>query len=129
MNEFDAVMKAFSDGLRTLAIGIESVAQKIDEMARNEQSENTEQNREKQTSSRSAEKPKPVKQKPVKIKKSKKSASEIIMETIEKHGGSITLDVLRKETKLKNKTVQNTLYKLKNKKKIKSERKGYYEII
>ena len=127
MKEIQGILKIMSDGLKTLAQGVEALSDKIDELGK---SQTTDKPKEKKATtvapkSKTAKKPagKAIKkQKGVKTK----TASDIVFDIISRsRKGASTAKIVEK-TGYDKKKVANIIYRLKKKGKIKIVDKGVY---
>ena len=116
MKEFDVALKAVAEGLRTMAQGMEKIAEKIEESTPKKQA-----------------KAKPVrkaKKSPAKktAKKTAKTgtASDAVLAVINRSKKGVNSATLAKKTGFDNKKIANIVFKLRKQGKIKSVDRGVY---
>lgn len=139
MKDLEKFLKVLSDGMKSLAKGFESVAEKVEIMAN---AEGVEKSSPKKPAKSRATKPsrKPAKKtaakkaapKTVKKASPKKTKTPIATETVyqiisrSKNGAGTA--TLKKKTGFPDKKIHNIIYKLKKQGKIKSQAKGVYTL-
>ena len=126
MKELHSVLNIVSDGLKTLAKGVEAIAEKVDEVAK---SQGVVKPKRKKPST-AAKKVKAVK-KPVQKatkKKEVKSATDAdkVLEIIGRSKKSAGTAVIMQKTGFNQKKIANIIYRLRKQQKIKSVGKGVY---
>ena len=116
MKEFDVALKAVAEGLRTMAQGMEKIAEKIEESTPKKQA-----------------KAKPVrKAKKAPAKKTAKktaktgTASDAVLAVINRSKKGVNSATLVKKTGFDNKKIANIVFKLRKQGKIKSVDRGVY---
>ncbi len=112
MKEFDVALKAVAEGLRTMAQGMEKIAEKIEESTPKKQA-----------------KAKPVrKAKKAPAKKTAKTgtASDAVLAVINRSKKGVNSATLAKKTGFDNKKIANIVFKLRKQGKIKSVDRGVY---
>ncbi|RLC04093.1 MAG: hypothetical protein DRH90_09570 [Deltaproteobacteria bacterium] len=112
MKEFDVALKAVAEGLRTMAQGMEKIAEKIEESTPKKQA-----------------KEKPVrKAKKAPAKKTAKTgtASDAVLAVINRSKKGVNSATLAKKTGFDNKKIANIVFKLRKQGKIKSVDRGVY---
>ena len=126
MKELHSVLNIVSDGLKTLAKGVEAIAEKVDEVAK---SQGVVKPKRKKPSA-AAKKVKAVK-KPVQKatkKKEVKSATDAdkVLEIIGRSKKGAGTAVIMQKTGFNQKKIANIIYRLRKQQKIKSIGKGVY---
>jgi len=126
MKELQSVLNIVSDGLKTLAKGVEAIAEKVDEVAK---SQGVVQPTRKKPST-ATKKVKAVKksaQKPAK-KKEVKSATDAdkVLAIIGHSKNGASTAVIAQKTGYSQKKIANIIYRLRKQQKIKSVEKGVY---
>jgi hypothetical protein len=126
MKELQNVLNIVSDGLKTLAKGVEAIAEKVDEVAK---SQGVVKPKRKKPST-AAKKVKAVK-KPVQKatkKKEVKSATDAdkVLEIIGRSKNGAGTAVIMQKTGFNQKKIANIIYRLRKQQKIKSVGKGVY---
>lgn len=127
MKELDTFVKAFGEGLRTLAQGVHAIADKLENYAGS--SDDGDFEREFDSPKDNDIQPEPVKETPDVADFKEKpavSATAVVYETISAAGKSITMEQLCEETGFDRRKVTNILYRLRKQKKIKDIKKGVY---
>ena len=121
MKELEKFLNVLSDGMRTLAQGVEGLAVKVDELAKAQSTP-----------------PKPAPRKRTKAtpkrapKKSPKStakqgtATDAVLAVIKRSKKGVDMATLKKKTGFDDKKIHNIIYKLKKKGLVKSAGKGVY---
>ena len=127
MKEIQGILKIMSDGLKTLAQGVEALSDKIDELGK---SQTTDKPKEKKPTavgpkSKTAKKPAGKATKKRKDVKTK-TASDIVFDIISKSRKGASTATIVEKTGYDKKKVANVIYRLKKKGKIKSLDKGVY---
>jgi hypothetical protein len=126
MKELQSVLNIVSDGLKTLAKGVEAIAEKVDEVAKFQGAGKPKRKK----SSTATKKVKAVK-KPVQKatkKKEVKSAtdSDRLLEIIGRSEKGVGTAVIMQKTGYNQKKIANIIYRLRKQQKIKSVGKGVY---
>lgn len=120
MKDLDVFLKTVVDGMRSMAQGIEILAEKMDTIAKSRMDE------------KPKKKAKPARKAPAKPKKTvqKKekpaTAAETVLGIINKSKKGVDTATLIKKTGFEPKKIHNIVYKLKKQGKIKSVEKGVY---
>ena len=120
MKDLDVFLKTVVDGMRSMAQGIEILAEKMDTIAKSRMDE------------KPKKKAKPARKAPAKVKKpvQKKekpaTAAETVLGIINKSKKGVDTATLIKKTGFEPKKIHNIVYKLKKQGKIKSVEKGVY---
>lgn len=129
MKELDSFVKTFGEGLRTLAQGVHAIADKLDSYVGSSDDGNfhTEFDAAADDSIQ-AEAVEETPDKTIPRKKPAINATAVLFEIISGAGKSITMDELQKETGFDKKKLSNILHRLKKQDKIKSVKKGVYEV-
>lgn len=136
MKDLEKYLKVLSDGMKTLAKGFESVAEKVDRLAKTEEAVKAAPQRSQGTTAKKTPRkpgkrpasPKPTKTaKKVTPQKSKApTATDIVYQIIARYKNGVNSATIKKNTGFNDKKVQNIIYKLKKQGKIKSTAKGVY---
>jgi len=136
MKDLEKYLKVLSDGMKTLAKGFESVAEKVDRLAKTEDAvKPAPKTSRKSSAKKTARKPvkgstpakaaKPAKKgSPQKAKAS--TATDTVYQIISRYKNGVNSAAIKKNTGFTDKKVQNIIYKLKKQGKIKSTAKGVY---
>ena len=125
MKEMETFVKAFGEGLRTLAQGVHAIADKLDSYVDtpNDRDFEPEPAANDYTPPEAAEKPP---DNTVSEKKPAIIATAVVHEAIITATKPITMDELGEQTGFNTKKLNNIIYRLKKQNKIKSVRKGVY---
>ncbi len=126
MKELQSVLNIVSDGLKTLAKGVEAIAEKVDEAAKSQGAVKTKRKK----SSAATKKVKTVK-KPVQKatrKKELKSTTDTdkILGIIGRSKKGVSTAAIMQKTGYNQKKIANIIYRLRKQQKIKSVAKGVY---
>jgi predicted DNA-binding protein (UPF0278 family) len=126
MKELQSVLNIVSDGLKTLAKGVEAIAEKVDEAAKSQAAVKPKRKK----PSTATKKVKTVK-KPVQKttrKKAVKSATDTdkILGIIGRSKNGVSTAVIMQKTDFNQKKIANIIYRLRKQQKIKSVGKGVY---
>ena len=128
MKEVQSLLKLVSDGLKTLAQGVEAIADKVDEASKAKG-----RSARKATAQKAAAPPKPaaqVKKTAAKAsaKKTAKPATAVdtVLTIISRSAEGVSAADIKSRTGFDQKKIANIVYKLKKQKKIKSIDKGVY---
>ena len=117
MKEFDVALKAVAEGLRTMAQGMEKIAEKIEESTPKKQA--------KAKPVRKAKKA-PAKKTPAKKTARTGIASDAVLAVINRSKKGVNSATLAKKTGFDNKKIANIVFKLKKQGKVKSFIRGVY---
>ena len=132
MKDFDVALKAVVDGLRSIAQGVEKMAEKLEKSAPQKKQAKAKPAR------KAAAKPKkaaPVKKAPakkssakktVKPKKQPATAADAVLAIINRSKKGVNSATLVKKTGFDNKKIANIVFKLRKQGKIKSVGRGIY---
>ncbi len=128
MKEVQSLLKLVSDGLKTLAQGVEAIADKVDEASKAKSRSARKAPAQKETA---PPKPAPQAKKPAAktpAKKTAKSATAVdtVMTLISRSDKGVSAADIKSKTGFDQKKVANIVYKLKKQNKIKSIDKGVY---
>ena len=126
MKELQSVLNIVSDGLKTLAKGVEAIAEKVDEAAKSQGAVKPKRKK----SSAATKKVKTVK-KPVQKatrKKEEKPATDTdkILGIIGRSKNGVSTAAIMQKTGYNQKKIANIIYRLRKQQKIKSVAKGVY---
>jgi hypothetical protein len=125
MMELQNLLKSVSDGLKTLAKGVEAIAEKVDEATRSQGPVMS-----KRKKPPTATKAKAVKRSVKKVSKRKiatqATASETVMKIIGRSKKGVSSAAIMEKTGYDRKKVANVIYRLGKQGKIKSVQKGVY---
>ncbi len=126
MKELQSVLNIVSDGLKTLAKGVEAIAEKVDEAAKSQSTAGPKRKK----SSTAAKKVKVVKNPVQKAtgKKGVKSATDTdkVLEIIGRPKKGASTAAIMQKTGYSPKKIANIIYRLRKQQKIKSVAKGVY---
>jgi hypothetical protein len=127
MKELETLVKTFGEGLRTLAQGVNAVADKLDRyVAPSDDGDFETESESAADDSIQAEAVQETPDQTVPEKKPDINATAVVFEAISGSGKSITLDELQKNTGFDKKKLSNILQRLKKQNKVKSVGKGVY---
>ena len=121
MKELEKFLKVLSEGMRTLAQGVEGLAVKVDELA------NTQSPSPKPAPRKTTQKapPKPSKQ-TSKSSAKQGTATDAVLTIIKRYKKGVNVATLKEKTGFNDKKIHNIIYKLKKKGLVKSVGKGVY---
>ncbi len=122
MKDLDVFLKTVVDGMRSMAQGIEILAEKMDIIAKSRMDEKPEKKAKAKPARKAPAKPK----KPVQKKEKPATAAETVLGIINKSKKGVDTATLIKKTVFEPKKIHNIVYKLKKQGKIKSVEKGVY---
>jgi predicted Rossmann fold nucleotide-binding protein DprA/Smf involved in DNA uptake len=134
MKDLDALLKAFADGLETMAEGIHAIAKKVDDLAKGEAPEKPTKAKpaakrkaaaKKKTVASSRKAPKKAKSEDTKPQ----TAPDKVLEVIKGSGDGVNNQTIMKETGLNQKQVSSALLRLKKYGKIKSVKRGVHTAV
>lgn len=121
MKELEKFLKVLSDGMRTLAQGVEGLAIKVDELSKAQSSPP------KPASRKTTKKPpKKSPRKPSKSTAQQGTATDMVLAIIKRSKKGVDVATLKQKTGFDDKKIHNIIYKLKKKELIKSVSKGVY---
>ena len=126
MKELQSVLNIVSDGLKTLAKGVEAIAEKVDEVAKSQGVVKPKRKKQSTATKKVKAVKKPV-QKATK-KKEVKSATDAdkVLEIIGRSKNGAGTAVIMQKTGFNQKKIANIIYRLRKQQKIKSVGKGVY---
>ena len=126
MKELQSVLNIVSDGLKTLAKGVEAIAEKVDEVAKSQGAVKPKRKKQSTATKKVKAVKKPV-QKATK-KKEVKSATDAdkVLGIISRSKNGASTAAIMQETGYNQKKIANIIYKLRKQQKIKSVEKGVY---
>jgi hypothetical protein len=125
VKDLESVLKVVGEGLRTLAKGINAIAEKLDDFVETPEKPQPKQKPQRKSSKRSREAAKPKKAPPNKGAKPV-TATEKVLRAIKASKKGIDTTALMQKTGFDRKKVQNIIFKLKKQGKIKNVAKGVY---
>ena len=127
MKEVQSLLKIVADGLKTLAQGVEAIADKVDEAAKTKVPAKPRGKKPSTVAKKAKVAKKPV-PKPTrgKVKKTA-TAAESVLNVISSSKTGINTAGIKEKTGFDQKKVANIIYKLKKQGKIKTAQKGVYE--
>ena len=126
MKEIQTLLKIMSDGLKTLAHGVEALAERVDEAATPQgKVQPTKKKPAARASKRKASK-KPVKKSTTKTRAKTMTAADSVLKIIGKSKKGVSTAAIIEQTGYNQKKVANIIYRLKNQGKIKTVQKGIY---
>ena len=121
MKELDVFLKTVAEGMKTMAVSIESLAEKLHTLAKAGYGEKLKRKR------KSPARPRKKTAKKVAAKKGKTiTAADTVFRVIKRSRKGIDTTTLMEKTGFNQKKIANLVYKLKKQGKIKSVRKGVY---
>ena len=132
MKEIQSLLKILSDGLKTIAQGVEAISEKINEFAESQAAEELKaaaRSKAKKSVSAATKKKtvnKTARKTPKKKAAKAPTAAETVYDAISKSTEGVNTTTLMKETGYDRKKVANLIYKLGKQGKIKSIEKGVY---
>ncbi len=121
MKELEKFLKVLSDGMRTLAQGVEGLAVKVDELAKSQGTPPKPAPR-KTTKKSSKKAPKKTSKSTAK----QGTSADAVLAIIKRYKKGADVATLKQKTGFDDKKIHNTIYKLKKKGLIKSVNKGVY---
>lgn len=121
MKELEKFLKVLSDGMRTLAQGVEGLALKVDELA--EAQSTPPKPTPRKTTKKS---PKKAPKKTPKSTAKQGTATDAVLAIIKRSKKGVDMPTLKKKTGFDDKKIHNIIYKLKKKGLVKSVSKGVY---
>jgi len=121
MKELDVFLKTVADGMKTMAVNIESLAEKLDMLAKAQYGEKLKRRKKSPARPRkkTAQKAAPKKGKTI-------TAADTVFRVIKRSRKGVDTATLMEKTGFNQKKIANLVYKLKQQGKIKSVRKGVY---
>ena len=122
MKDLDVFLKTVVDGMRSMAKGIEILAEKMDTIAKSRMNEKPKKKAKAKPARKAPAKPK----KPVPKKEKPATAVETVLGIINKSKKGVDTATLMEKTGYDKKRVANLVYKLKKQGKIKSVGRGVY---
>jgi hypothetical protein len=122
MKELQSVLNIVSDGLKTLAKGVEAIAEKVDEASKSQDAVKPKKKKPSTSAKKVTTAKKPAKNKNVTSETDTDKVLAIIGRS--KKGASTT--TIMQETGYNQKKIANIVYRLRKQKKIKSVDKGVY---
>jgi hypothetical protein len=130
MKELESILKIVSDGLKTLAKGVEAIAEKVDETAKSQKPAKPTPKKAPKPAKKPAKKSKTAK-KTVRKTAGKKAgegvtASDNVFGIIARSSKGVAMAEILEKTGYNQKKVANIIYRLKKQNKIKSVEKGVY---
>jgi predicted Rossmann fold nucleotide-binding protein DprA/Smf involved in DNA uptake len=133
MRELETFFKTLGDGLRTLAQGVNAIAEKLEDLAdvragqRSKPGTRKKPDREAKTESPKAKTAGERANKTRPKGKKGTAASDIVYEIFDRAKGPVDLAVLAEKTGFEKKRLYNILYRLKSQGKIRNVSQGIYE--
>ena len=126
MKELHSVLNIVSDGLKTLAKGVEAIAEKVDEVAKSQGVVKPKRKKPSTATKKVKAVKKPV-QKATKKKEVKSATdSDRLLEIIGRSKKGVGTAVIMQKTGYNQKKIANIIYRLRKQQKIKSVGKGVY---
>ena len=126
MKEIQTLLKIMSDGLKTLAHGVEALAERVDEAATPQGKVQPTKKKPAATASKRKASKKPVKKTTTKTRVKKMTAADSVLRIISKSKKGVSTAAIIEQTGYNQKKVANIIYRLKNQGKIKTVQKGIY---
>ena len=126
MKELQSVLNIVSDGLKTLAKGVEAIAEKVDEVAKSQSVVGPKKKKPSTAAVKTKAVKKPVRKATKKTEVKSETDTDKVFKIIgsSKNGASTT--VIMQKTGYNQKKIANIVYRLRKQKKIKSVDKGVY---
>ena len=121
MKELEKFLKVLSDGMRTLAQGVEGLAVKVDELAKAQSTPPKPAPR--KTTKKSSKK---VPKKASKSTAKQGTSTDAVLAIIKRSKKGVDVATLKQKTGFDDKKIHNIIYKLKKKGLVKSVSKGVY---
>ena len=126
MKDLESILKIVSDGLKTMAKGVEAIAEKVDEAAKTQGTVKPKGKKSPAAVKKAKTVKKPVRKAAPKKKAGTVTASESVLEIIARSKkGDGTAEIMKKSG-FNQKKVANIVYRLRKQRKIKSVEKGVY---
>jgi hypothetical protein len=122
MKELQSVLNIVSDGLRTLAKGVEAIAEKVDEASKSQGDVKPK----KKKPSTSAKRAKTAKKAAKKVKVTSVTDTDKVLAIIGRSKKGVSTSTIMQKTGYNQKKIANIVYRLRKQKKIKSVDKGVY---
>ena len=119
MKELQSVLSIVSDGLKTLAKGVEAIAEKVDEVSKSQEPK-------KAKTSTSTKKVKAVKKASKKKTATSATDTDQVLALIGRSKKGVSTATIMQKTGYNQKKIANIVYRLRKQKKIKSVDKGVY---
>ena len=126
VKEIQTLLKIMSDGLKTLAHGVEALAERVDEAATPQGKVQPTKKKPAATASKRKASKKPVKKTTTKTRVKKMTAADSVLRIISKSKKGVSTAAIIEQTGYNQKKVANIIYRLKNQGKIKTVQKGIY---
>jgi CRP-like cAMP-binding protein len=129
MKEFEMLLKAFADGLKSMAQGINVLAGKVDQLAQDQSADrDAKQKEQKKTEAKKAQRKPAAAGKKTKAPKSDEpvNATEAVFQTLRQSAEPLSNAALAEKTGFDRKKVSSILSKLKKRGLIKTVDKGLY---
>ena len=126
MKEIQTLLKIMSDGLKTLAHGVEALAERVDDAAAIQRADRRTKKKPVAPASKKKATQKPMKKQTTKRKVKRTTAAESVLQIIGKSKKGVGTTAIMKQTGYNQKKVANIIYRLKNQGKIKTVQKGIY---
>ena len=126
MKELQSVLNIVSDGLKTLAKGVEAIAEKVDEVAK---SQGLTEQKSKKPSAATAKKKtagKPARKTAKKKAAGPETDTDKVLKIIGRYKKGASTAVIMQKTGFSQKKIANIIYRLRKQQKIKSVDKGVY---
>ncbi len=121
MKELEKFLKVLSDGMRTLAQGVEGLAVKVDELAKAQSTPPKPAPRKKTKKS-----PKKAPKQASKFTAKQGTSTDAVLAIIKRYKKGADVATLKQKTGFDDKKIHNIIYKLKKKGLVKSVSKGVY---
>ncbi len=121
MKELEKFLKVLSDGMRTLAQGVEGLAVKVDELAKTQSTPPKPAPRKKTKKS-----PKKTPKQASKFTAKQGTSTDAVLAIIKRSKKGVDVATLKQKTGFDDKKIHNIIYKLKKKGLVKSVSKGVY---
>ena len=126
MKDLESILKVVSDGLKTLAKGVEAIAEKVDEAAKTQGSAKPKSKKPTAAAKKGKAAKKPVRKTAGGKKAGPPSASDTVLDIISRSKKGVGTAIIIEKTGYDRKKVANIIYRLNKQGKIKSVEKGVY---
>jgi predicted Rossmann fold nucleotide-binding protein DprA/Smf involved in DNA uptake len=125
LKETGKLLKAIADGLKIMAKGVDSVANQVNKLAKSEAKTAAKPKPAYPKAAKATAAKKPVKKTAAKAKKTD-SATDVVLNFIQKADNPVDNSKISKETGFDTKKVSNIMYRLKKQGKVKNVDRGTY---
>jgi len=126
VKEIQTLLKIMSDGLKTLAHGVEALAERVDDVATSQGVGRPAKKKPVAAASKAKATKKPIKKPTTKRRVKSTTAADSVLDIIGKSKKGVGTAAIIEQTGYNQKKVANIIYRLKNQGKIKTVQKGIY---